>query len=74
MRTRKNRIQARLDSWRLQLPSLVDAYLVWRNGSQVSSSVPPTNYTDHDHAMGESHISPEAELPWQIRVLDFDRE
>lgn len=73
MRTRKDRIQARLDSWRQQLPCLVDAYLSWQNRCQASG-LPTNNAVHHDHTMDESQISPEAELSWQIRVLDFDRE
>ena len=72
-RTQKDRIQARLDSWRQQLPYLVDAFLSWKSRPQTSGL--PTNNTVHqDHTMDESQISPEAELSWQIRVLDFDCE
>jgi hypothetical protein len=62
MRTRKDQIQARLDSWRRQLPCLVDVYLSWKNCRQTSDM------------MDESQISPEAESSWEIRVLDFDSE
>lgn len=74
MCTWKYQIQACLESWHQQLPCLVDAYLVWKKCSQASSSGTPTNYTDQDHAMGKSQIGPEAELHWQIRVLNFDHE
>ena len=73
MRTRKDRIQARLDSWHQQLPCLVDTYLSWKNRCQTSG-LPTNNTVHHDQAMDESQISPEAELSWQIRVLDFDRK
>ena len=71
MRTRKDRIQAHLDSWRQQLPCLVEAYLSWKNRHSNSGS-PTDNTAPHDHPMDESQGSPEAESTWQIKVLDFD--
>jgi hypothetical protein len=35
-RTRNDRIQERINSWRIQMPSLVDAYLAWKHDSRCS--------------------------------------
>ena len=57
-RTRRDRVQQRVNAWRQQLPFLVDAYLFWNSGESDSRtfSLPLPNSS------------------WKIKVLDFYRE
>ena len=65
-RTRKDRIQQRINAWRQQLPLLVNAYLAWNCATSSSIQLPPNGLTpDLDTS------PPLQSSSWKIKVLDF---
>ncbi|KAF8236921.1 hypothetical protein L208DRAFT_1249802 [Tricholoma matsutake] len=65
--TRKNRIQERINSWRKQLPLLVNAYLAWRKDRTCSSQLDAPSMSAPVDMVDE----PTTNLTWKTVILNF---